>query len=204
MPRSKSAEAEVQEQLAQAAAGLLTTEYRGDAGKLLSDLQSQMGVGGSMTSLGTTNPERDESFVKVYAVLDGAESDVLVRHLAKVLGKRLPNERWVPADMRGRPVFSVMPVKKPAKLELLCPLHPDSPNRADLDSMGLAGATCEKHNIPNVMEQEMHFMRKHPISYRVVEKTKHDREMTEYRTRENRMVEALLELGKKAVDKDNG
>ena len=58
-------------------------------------------------------------------------------------------------------MWSTTPVVKSVQPTQLCILHPDHPDRAHTDSLGLAGAYCNKANLKNDYEVEQHLRHKH-------------------------------------------
>lgn len=120
---------------------------------------------GGLTGTSFTTDELDEGRVYVYSTLNGERSEIPFKLLRATLKKRLQNVSDMPPDMVGRPAFSVRPVD-PApyprhNLKLKCHLHPESDERAFMDSIGLGGAFCRKANLATPLDQYLHLKNKH-------------------------------------------
>lgn len=81
------------------------------------------------------------------------------------------------------------PGKLPKRGTHKCLLHPDSPKRAEYDSMGLR--TCKKSNIINDFEVKQHMMKKHPKEWQAIEDVRKEAERQEDRKLQQLMVENI-------------
>lgn len=106
----------------------------------------------------------DRSRVIVFSMLDGEPHEILRIDRPRVLTLRLPDNRpafWSPG-MPGRP---------PRRVEgkIMCRLHPNSPERAEVDALGFEGRFCNdgdrskepRSNFRNVVDRDEHEKRKH-------------------------------------------
>ena len=80
--------------------------------------------------------------------------------------------------------------------QVKCTLHPDDPNRAHYDELGLP--TCTKSNMPNQRQLRMHMKSKHPQEWETLEQERVDRERQEDRALQKMILE--LQLGKQPVE----
>lgn len=103
----------------------------------------EIGVQGQMSHAYTVNPERDDSYVTVYSTLNGTPSTILRSMAPKVLSKRLSASPDVPQEMWGKLAFSLRQTIATKDPMFPCDLHPESPMREWLDSVGV-DTICNK------------------------------------------------------------
>lgn len=112
---------------------------------------------------------------------------VLVNMLSKVLRKRKED---------GRPALGINP---PAGVSYvggstLCLFHPDHPNRAAYDRIGLAGKVCKSAHLASDFDARRHAENRHPHWYRIA-KENEDRIAKEAEVeRQNQLMGAMLRL----------
>ena len=87
----------------------------------------------------------------------------------------------------GSKVFTTRkPAQKPHRGEYKCMLHPDNPNRAAYDAMGLP--VCRKEGINSPYQQLRHMQMKHPSELKAIE----DMEKRKDDELERKFKEALI------------
>ena len=121
--------------------------------------------------------------VTVYSTVDGTPSQVLMSMLAKQLRKRVPRDEAIPEEFWGKRAFTIdkpnIPDNGP---KYVCWFHKESPQRPELDEIGLGGVTCTKKNIPTLIDVEYHVMRKHPQRFKLIEQHRNRKRENEDRT----------------------
>ena len=78
-------------------------------------------------------------------------------------------------------VYTTTPMEPVAKGTHLCRLHPDHPDRARLDAMGLRGRVCRKQGIPSEFDADMHLRLKHKNAFQIIKEDEVRQEREEYR-----------------------
>ena len=133
--------------------------------------------------------------VTVYSTVDGTPSQVLMSMLAKQLRKRVPRDEAIPEEFWGKRAFTHekpnMPDTGP---KYVCWFHKDSPQRPELDEIGLGGVTCTKKNIPTLIDVEYHVMRKHPQRFKLIEQHRSRRREDEDRSLRREEVAATQQM----------
>ncbi len=104
----------------------------------------------------------------VYNRYDGVSSQITTDQASQRLRVRFDRTHpWA-----GQLVWTTKaPENGPAVGSLLCPLHPESEERAYLDSLNFRGATCRKATLPTEYDRERHF-EKHKRVHAAVEADK--------------------------------
>lgn len=112
---------------------------------------------------------KDRGRIFIYDTLTGDRSEVLVTMLPQQLRKTRKD---------GSLVFTtVKPDFEPVKGTIKCLLHPDDPNRAYYDTLGLP--TCPKSNITSTYHLIGHMRHRHKMEYGVIEQSRLDIEKVE-------------------------
>lgn len=105
----------------------------------------------------------------IYNRSDGVPSRITTDLAGQTLRVRF--EKGHP--MAGELVWTTKPPETPPVVgELLCPLHPDSEERAYLDSLHFAGKLCKKRTLKTLYDKDMHFEKGHGAIYKAIEKDK--------------------------------
>jgi hypothetical protein len=90
----------------------------------------------------------------------------------------------------GSFVFTtIKPAIKPMKGSYKCLLHPDDPNRAEYDLMGLP--VCHSAHLKNEFEQKLHMQKKHKREWAVIEERRKEAERQEDRAFQKKLSETL-------------
>jgi len=118
--------------------------------------------------------------ITIYNRCDGVSSKVTTDQLRQRLGVRFdPTHPWA-----GQLVWTTKPPDPAPRPGILrCPLHPESEERAYLDSLNLSNATCRKSNMRTEEDRNDHLEHKHNKVFRAMERDK-----------ERRMRERQMEL----------
>lgn len=199
MPASSQALTELERQLLQVEQERINDEF-GNLGSA-----ERLAVGGSdVTELidkGAMGVIRnDAKVVPIFATRDGTVSQCKVTWLARTLRDR--------KNPDGTPAFSRQPMNTewqykndpltgmPVLIngDLLCFLHPEHPDRAALDQLGLRGITCSKEGLPSEYARERHMERKHPSAKRVIDRAEDDRRREEDREMQRAQLAAMQAL----------
>lgn len=128
----------------------------------------------------------------IYSMVDGEPLKVAAANIERVLEKRLPD---------GRYMFTADPQKAPEyKLgEVKCFLHPDSPDRPTLVSIGLGGAYCPAAHLANNHSRRIHAEHRHGQEWKAYqEHIKEEKERADIE-RQNAQLEATLAIAGRAA-----
>lgn len=87
---------------------------------------------------------------------------------------------------------------EPRVNETRCFLHPESPERAFLDEIGVM-TVCMSGKLGGNGAKWEHARNRHPISWKRYDEAKKEIEARENRTRDDQRTDAILELAKKAA-----
>jgi hypothetical protein len=99
--------------------------------------------------------------------------------------RSLTNRNMLPTQLQkkrddGTPVFTVVkPQAQPARGTLKCLLHPDQPERAQYDALGLP--VCLKSNLTSPYQVEQHMRHRHPTEWATIEEERKRKEKEEDR-----------------------
>ena len=108
--------------------------------------------------------------VPVWNVETGVRSDVLTTQLRAVLRAVFPRE-YENTALAGKRVYTLAePAVKPRQGTIKCRLHPEHPDRAYLDGLGLKGIYCRKANIVDEFQAERHMELKHRIAAALIKR----------------------------------
>jgi hypothetical protein len=134
-------------------------------------------------------------YVKIYDTNTGEMSlcnrNMLVHHLKK----RRPDNSIV--------FTTIKPKFAPKRGKLKCLLHPDSPNRAHYDEMGLA--VCRKSNITSPYQVIRHMQKRHKVEYGTIkeEEARLEKQREREERQEDRKLQAeLLKTATKTATKE--
>src|SRR5690606_31685844 len=144
---------------------------------------------------GTESGADGSQKVTIFSTIDGRPSEVFLPQLKGALTMKIPGTNrpahWHPA------LGGEKPQEKPAGT-IKCRLHPDSPEREWVDSIGLEGIFCNpsepersRANLPNLLDRRRHESIYHKSAFQVMEEAeKREREERSNATQE-RMADAL-------------
>lgn len=120
------------------------------------------------TAVGDGNMTLDSTAgkVRIYHRETGVPSDVLTDQLKAHLKKRFPKGH----HMAGQLVFSLQPTVEAPYGEVLCMLHPEHPDRAYFDSIGLRGKFCHSAHIMSEFDLEGHMRHRHSKEWGIIER----------------------------------
>lgn len=148
-----------------------------------------------LTAKGTETGADGSQKVTVYSTIDGRPSEVFLPQLKGALTMKIPGTNrpahWHPAQGGEQP-------KQAPAGTIMCRLHPDSPEREWVDSVGLAGIYCNpleparsRANLPNMLDRRRHESIYHKSAFLVMDEAeKRQREEKSNATQE-RMADAL-------------
>lgn len=143
---------------------------------------------------------RNADKVPVYNQLDGTRSDVLISMLSKQLRKRFPKSENIERSYWGKRAFALEPpANLPEAVRVLCPLHPQSPERERMNEAGLQGIVCYKANMPSPVEATLHFNKKHARQKLILGEYEARRDREEDRDLRRAEVAAMRELAARAT-----
>lgn len=174
------------EEIAAAASGKINF----DAGSLLEKIQERPDIESRAASSA-------DDYVTIYDNWKGLASTIPVYMLAKKLRQRYPRENTIPANLWGRPVFSLTPNVTPVVGHNLCWFHTESPMRDEMDTIGYQGVFCTKSNIPTPIGVEDHMQHKHGREWANIQRHRD-------RSRNDGQNKALLELLNALVEREKG
>ena len=143
------ADLEAQEMVESAAGGVEFVAE--DMSAALRELTEDRSTTGSLL----TNLE----YITVYHPETG-DQVVLPIQYKGLLIKKFPKSYANP-KLLGRNVFTTKQMVKPRLGNLMCRLHPDHPNRAWIESVGLGHIECFTEGFPNEWEVNNHMLSKH-------------------------------------------
>lgn len=150
------------------------------------DAQDQSGVLFEEWSPGRT-------IVTIWSMETGEEAHLPKYQAVAALNTPSPRGGWAwTADKEKAPT--------PRVNSTLCFLHPLSPERAFLDEIGV-GAICTSAHLAGNGAKWDHARNRHPASHRRYEEAKREREMQEFREKDDARTEAIMALaGAKAPE----
>ncbi len=129
----------------------------------------------------------------VYSMLDGQPIEVPVKRLETVLSQTLPDGGYMfTAREEDAPTYRLGEVK--------CFLHPDSPERETLDTIGLAGAVCHSEHLASAYSRRKHAENRHKGSWATYQEWLQEQKEAVVSDRQERQLEATLALAGKAVE----
>lgn len=148
----------------------------------------------------------NDEMVTIYALapgmLYGESRLVLLNDLRRDMAKTLPTggRAFWHESLGGE-------VPKQRLGEILCWLHPESPDREWLDTVGLVGLECNDGNkqaknhstFISVMEMEKHVERKHPMTWATVERARVEQRRLEDRATADRQFEAMMAMANRGA-----
>ncbi len=151
------------------------------------------------------NHQGNRNTVELVSMITGEPREVLRIDAPRVMRKRIPGTKDPAFWMEGLP--GTPPAYKSG--ELMCLLHPDHPNREWIDSVGLAGRTCNmmdttKYNradFQSTYDMEAHMRRAHQREFSIYNDAlaRQERaEEKEWRQAQLGLTEGLVEATKQA------
>ena len=147
-------------------------------------------IGRSEASTLTTSQLQSAGWVYVYNMQTGSESVINRNMLQQQLEKRHADGSYLFSTQR--PADAPRP-----NANIKCTLHPDGPDRAKYDGMGLI--VCEKDNLLTDMDRDTHVRRRHPRAWATLEGEERRQEREDTRTDRRAMMEIL-----NAISADRG
>ncbi len=147
-------------------------------------------IGRSEGATLTTSQLQSAGWVYVYNVQTGSESVINRNMLPQQLEKRHADGSYLFSTQR--PANASRP-----NANVKCTLHPDGPDRAKYDGMGLI--VCEKDNLLTDMDRDTHVKRRHPRAWATLEGEERRQEREDTRTDRRAMMEIL-----NAISADRG
>ena len=131
-----------------------------------------------------TSPRRPMAII--YATLDGEPLVVTRKRARLLLERKLPDKRFMfTADRAKAPLYK--------KGDLKCFLHPDAPERALMDSLGLAGKFCPAGQLANAYAKHLHETGKHVKTHEILEKHNEETRQQAAIERQERQFEATMQ-----------
>lgn len=128
----------------------------------------------------------------LFSVLTGEEVMVLEKRLERVLSQTLPD---------GRFEFTSEPEEAPEfkRGEIKCIFHPESPEHAILEEIGLSGISCPAEHLKTMRSRRVHAENRHGMSYAAYREYLQERKDGAQADRMAEQTEAIRELGRAAV-----
>jgi hypothetical protein len=114
------------------------------------------------------------------------------------------NRNMLPAQLEKRRADGslVFTTKKPAvapkRGTIKCMLHPDNPNRAHYDALGLP--TCRKSNLTSLHQLKQHMRHRHPVEWATIEDERKEAEKAKEREFQRSLLGKVV--GKKPQTKE--
>lgn len=136
--------------------------------------------------------ESTAGLIPIYSRDTGDVSMALTDRLKALLKKRFPPEH----HMAGQLVFSLSPTVEPFRGQIKCLLHPDHPDRAYLDSVGLRGKYCPANHIASEFDLESHMQHKHHREWATIQRQREREREDEGRQLLRQQTELLARMGK--------
>lgn len=131
----------------------------------------------------TTMDLKSAGYVYVYDTRTGERSICNRNMLTAQLKKKRPD---------GSNVFTTAnPGIEVKRGTYKCMLHPDGPNRAHYDELGLA--VCRKANLTSPFQVKRHMQKRHHVEWETLEEERKDMEKQEDREFQRRMLEGRSE-----------
>ena len=139
-------------------------------------------IGRSEASTLTTSQLQSAGWVYVYNVQTGSESVINRNMLQQQLEKRHTDGSYLFSTQR--PAGGLQ-----ANGNIKCTLHPDGPDRAKYDGMGLI--VCAKSNLLTETDRDTHVERRHPRAWATLKGEERRQEREDTRTDRRAMMEIL-------------
>jgi hypothetical protein len=130
--------------------------------------------------------------VTIYSNEDGCPTPVPAYMLRAVMSKQLEDGRFMfVADPKDAPKYKRGDVK--------CFLHKDSPDRAILDEIGLAGKRCVAAHLASPHSKRMHGLHRHKEEWGAYQDRLSEDEKVRYEDRQDKQLKATLDIARGAV-----
>ena len=156
------------------------------------DLRAELGTLADEPEIVFKESSPRKRMATIYSMVDGEPLPVNMVNIERVLDKRLPDGGYMfTAKKEEAPEYKLGDVK--------CFLHLDSPERAVLREIGLAGAYCPAAHLANSHSKRIHAQHRHSqewAAYQEYVKEQKEREQIE---RQNQQLEATLAIAGKAA-----
>lgn len=132
--------------------------------------------------------------VRIYSRVDGEPLDVPRNSVHHVLQKTLPDKTYMfTANQSEAPQYALGEVK--------CFLHPESPERETgiLEQVGLGGIICDAAHLASIYSKRIHAQHRHGKQWEAVQEYLAMQREEEYRTQQQKQLEATLAIAGKAA-----
>ncbi|KKM66813.1 hypothetical protein LCGC14_1477440 [marine sediment metagenome] len=127
--------------------------------------------------------------VTVYSIQDGEPIAVPAYMIGAVMEKTLADGRFMfTAEKKDAPEY------KPGNVK--CFLHPDSPERAILEEIGLSAATCPADQLGSLHSKRQHGLHRHKQEWAAYQEFVEDAKEEKREARQERQLEATLALAR--------
>lgn len=165
-------------------------------------LEGDSETAGAVAASGGTQGFRGDTDLEciIYDTTTGEPRVIPVVYLAKTLKKRRGGKKaFVAADPEtGKPIT---PVPEYRRGDLMCFLHPDHPERHDLEALGLGpeivcgdNETTPAAHFKTEFDVRMHESKCHPISWQIREEWREKQERDDARAAQERYTSAILQM----------
>ena len=154
-------------------------------------------IGDVMEGKGMVSSSTSE-YIPIFSTVDGTVSMVSAKQAALKCRRKKDGTRDFVLSRPEKYEYVFDPaingLRKVTK-GLKCHLHPDHPNRAEYDEMGLAGQVCRKANIPSEFQLQRHMATRHQNEWKTIEDHMERIRRDEDRAMQRQMLEALSRRG---------
>jgi len=145
---------------------------------------------------GVVTLESTTGKTRVYDRETGVASDILNSRLKDTLKRRYPRDH----PMAGRTVFLLTPLVEAPLGNVLCLLHPEHPQRAYLDSIGLRNKFCYSAHIASEYDLDGHMRHRHSKEWAIMERAKREAKDDEGRQLLRQQTELLSRMSGQPKD----
>lgn len=130
--------------------------------------------------------------ITLYAMSDGEPIPMSPSIAEVAIKKRYKNGGYLFTDKKDEaPAYKFGSVK--------CFLHSDSPERAVLDEIGLAGVTCNSEHLASLYSKRIHGQRRHRQEWETLTEYRKEQDVATERQERRQQLEATLALAGRAA-----
>ena len=161
-------------------------------GRDLADMDSALRAEKDGLIFMETSPREDP--IILYSMADG-EPIPMSRNIAEVaIKKRYKGGGYLFTDKQEEaPEYKLGNVK--------CFLHPDSPERAVLEEVGMASKVCHSEHLASLYSKRIHAQRRHKDEWAAFSEYRAEMENREWKDRQEKQLQATLALAGMAANK---
>ena len=161
----------VRQELADAELDAIVDDFKRQGVEIQSDISD--GIRAQLAEFGFDDPERTTKSdvtttaapLTIWNRETGEPSHTTSDAIGQKVRIRFPKDH---PTMPGQRVWSTMPMEPKIVGSYKCPLHPDSPDRALMTSLGLGAIPCNAGALRTSLDVDLHLKAKHRRSYDVL------------------------------------